>query len=170
MARRPVRFIQNHSARKATYKKRSTNLIKKLDELTTLCGVVACCVIYSPGSDQPLVWPQSQEQVRRVLTDYRSQPQAVKTRSTSTAVSLLQQQIARQREKLEKQRKENREKEMTEVMFQGLTGKNLPFMNLYDLNDLAWLIDEYLNKISFHRGEREEGDRDESAGDDGAKA
>ncbi|KAF5764506.1 putative transcription factor MADS-type1 family [Helianthus annuus] len=50
MTRKKVKlaFIMNDSARKATYKKRKKGLMKKVNELSTLCGIDACVIIYSP--------------------------------------------------------------------------------------------------------------------------
>ncbi|KAK8520257.1 hypothetical protein V6N12_004212 [Hibiscus sabdariffa] len=42
-------YITNDAARKTTYKKRVKGLVKKVIELTTLCGIEeACAVFYSP--------------------------------------------------------------------------------------------------------------------------
>ncbi|KAH0982141.1 hypothetical protein GBA52_009318 [Prunus armeniaca] len=61
--------------------------------------------------------------------------------------SLLRQRIKKANEQLKKQRKENREKEMTRVLFQSLTGKSLHSLNMVSLNDLGWLIDQSLKDI-----------------------
>ncbi|KAH0982139.1 hypothetical protein GBA52_009316 [Prunus armeniaca] len=61
--------------------------------------------------------------------------------------SLLRQRIEKANEQLKKQRKENREKEMTRVLFQSLTGKSLHSLDMVSLNDLRWLIDQSLKDI-----------------------
>ena len=53
--------------------------------------------------------------------------------------SFLRQRIGKAKEQLKKQRKENYEKEVTQVMFQCLTGKPLNNLNMMDLNDLGWV-------------------------------
>ncbi|MBA0619522.1 hypothetical protein Godav_028682 [Gossypium davidsonii] len=40
-------WISNDSARKVSLKKRRLGLMKKMSELTTLCGIRACLIIYS---------------------------------------------------------------------------------------------------------------------------
>jgi hypothetical protein len=47
MTRKKVKlaFIVDDLARKATYKKRKMGIIKKVSELTILCGIPACAVI-----------------------------------------------------------------------------------------------------------------------------
>ncbi|PHT59461.1 hypothetical protein CQW23_01824 [Capsicum baccatum] len=37
---------------------------------------------------------------------------------------------------------------MTEIMYQGLTGKGIQHLNLGDLNDLGWVIDQNLKEIN----------------------
>ncbi|KAA3486335.1 agamous-like MADS-box protein AGL80 [Gossypium australe] len=50
MSRKKIKlaYITNDSARKTTYKKRSKGQVKKVRELTTLCGIEAFAIINSP--------------------------------------------------------------------------------------------------------------------------
>ena len=50
MARKKVKlqWIVDNAARKATYKKRVKGLMKKVRDLSILCGVDACVITYSP--------------------------------------------------------------------------------------------------------------------------
>ncbi|KAE9594497.1 putative transcription factor MADS-type1 family [Lupinus albus] len=43
-------YIVSDAKRKATYKKRKASLIKKIDQISTLCGIEACAIIYGPIS------------------------------------------------------------------------------------------------------------------------
>ncbi|CAA2991632.1 agamous-like MADS-box AGL80 [Olea europaea subsp. europaea] len=61
--------------------------------------------------------------------------------------SFIRQRIAKASEHLKKQHKENREKEITEVMYQCLMGKGLQNLMMPDLNDLGWLLDQNLKEI-----------------------
>uniref|UniRef100_A0A7N0U7S7 MADS-box domain-containing protein n=1 Tax=Kalanchoe fedtschenkoi TaxID=63787 RepID=A0A7N0U7S7_KALFE len=150
MTRQKVKlaFITNDSARKATYKKRKRGLIKKVNELSTLCGVDACAVIYSPYETQPEVWPPSAVGVQRVLAQFRRMPEMEQSKKMVNQETFLRQRIVKTKEQLKKQLKDNREKEVTEVMFQCLTGKGMANLNMMDLNDLAWLIDQYMREIN----------------------
>lgn len=76
MARRKVKreYIVNDSARKTTYRKRKKGLIKKVDELSTLCGIEACAIIYSPFEPQPVVWP-SPPGVQKALERLKTMPE-----------------------------------------------------------------------------------------------
>ncbi|CAM8965867.1 unnamed protein product [Rhodiola kirilowii] len=149
MTRQKVKlaFITNDSARKATYKKRKRGLIKKVNELSTLCGVDACAIVYSPYESQPEVWPPSAIAVQRVLGQFRRMPEMEQSKKMVNQETFLRQRISKTKEQLKKQLKDNREKEMTEVMFQCLAGKGMMNLNMMDLNDLAWLIDQNLREI-----------------------
>ncbi|XP_054817508.1 agamous-like MADS-box protein AGL80 [Prosopis cineraria] len=150
MTRKKVKlaFIANDSARKATYKKRKKGLIKKIDELTTLCGIEACAIVYSPYDSQPEVWP-SPFGVQRVLSKFRRMPELEQSKKMVNQEGFLKQRIMKAKEQLKKHRKDNREKEMTQIMYQYLSaGKVLHNMTMIDLNDLAWLVEQNLKEVN----------------------
>ncbi|CBI39672.3 hypothetical protein VitviT2T_020759 [Vitis vinifera] len=148
MTRKKVKlaYITNDSARKATFKKRKKGLMKKVSELSTLCGIDACAILYSPYDSQPEVWP-SPLGVQRVLAHFKKMPEMEQSKKMVNQESFLRQRIAKGNEQLKKQRKDNREKEITQVMYQSLTGKGLQNLNIVDLNDLGWMIDQNLKDI-----------------------
>nr|XP_016464483.1 PREDICTED: agamous-like MADS-box protein AGL80 [Nicotiana tabacum] len=149
MTRKKVKlaFITNDSARKATFKKRRKGLMKKVSELSTLCGIEACAIIYSPYENQPEVWPNTMG-TQRVLVEFKRMPEMEQSKKMVNQESFIRQRIAKASEQLKKQSKENREKEMTEVMYQCLAGKGLQNLNLGDLNDLGWVVDQNLKEIN----------------------
>ncbi|KAE8678661.1 hypothetical protein F3Y22_tig00111402pilonHSYRG00051 [Hibiscus syriacus] len=71
-----IAYITNAAARKATCKKRKKGLMKKLSELTTLCGIEACAVLYPPPGcvSQPEAWP-SAAVAHRLLSEYKNLPE-----------------------------------------------------------------------------------------------
>ncbi|XVE63181.1 hypothetical protein DITRI_Ditri06bG0179600 [Diplodiscus trichospermus] len=148
MTRKKVKlaFITNDSARKATYKKRKKGLMKKVSELSTLCGIEACAIIDSPYESQPEVWP-SPAGVQRVLSKFKNLSEMEQSKKMVNQESFLRQRISKAYEQLKKQCRENREKELTQAMFQYLTGKGLNNLNMMDLNDLSWFIEKNLKDI-----------------------
>lgn len=149
MTRKKVKlaFITNDASRKATFKKRKKGLMKKVGELSTLCGIDACAIIYSQYEPQPEVWPNTLG-VQRVLAQFKRMPEMEQSKKMVNQESFIRQRIAKANEQLKKQHKDNREKEMTEVMYQCLTGKiGLQNLMIPDLNDLGWLIDQKLKEI-----------------------
>ncbi|XP_065854611.1 agamous-like MADS-box protein AGL80 [Euphorbia lathyris] len=139
-------FIQNDSARKRTFRKRKKGLLKKITELTTLCDIPACAIIYSPYDSQPEVWP-SADSVQQVISQFNMMPGMDKSKKMLNQDSFLRQRISKAIEQLRKQRKENREREVTQVMFHSLTGKSLIYLNILDLNYLRWVLDQNLIEI-----------------------
>ncbi|XP_021898922.1 agamous-like MADS-box protein AGL80 [Carica papaya] len=152
MTRKKVKlaYITNDSARKATFKKRKKGLMKKVSELSTLCDVKACAIIFSPYDSQPEVWP-SLIGAQRVISDFKRMPEMEQSKKMVNQESFLRQQITKATDQLKKQRKDNREKEITHVMFQSLIGKPLHQLNIIDLNDLDCEDDG-----AIHRSEQQE--------------
>ncbi|GFP91855.1 mads-box transcription factor pheres 2 [Phtheirospermum japonicum] len=67
-----VEFIVNKKSRNTTFKRRKEGLVKKIKELSTLCDVDACMIIYSPDHDAPaapdIVWPSNNpDQIHRMI-------------------------------------------------------------------------------------------------------
>lgn len=150
MTRKKVKlaFITNDASRKATYKKRKKGLMKKVNELSTLCGIDVCAIMYSPYDSQPEVWPNTMG-VQRVLAQFKRMPEMEQSKKMMNQESFIKQRIVKENEQLKKQIRDNREKEMTEVMYQCLTGKlGLDNLMLPDLNDLGWLIEQKMKEIN----------------------
>ncbi|XP_058762984.1 agamous-like MADS-box protein AGL80 [Vicia villosa] len=150
MTRRKLKlaFIENDKARKLTYNKRKKSLLKKVDEITTLCGIYACAIIYGPYDPRPEIWP-SPSRVEKVLSKFKTAPEFDQSRRMVNQESFLKQRISKGENQLQKQRRDNRENETTMLMFQCLhAGKVVPNdVSMGGLNDLAWLIDQNLKKI-----------------------
>ncbi|KAF5469888.1 hypothetical protein F2P56_010447 [Juglans regia] len=121
MTRKKVNFayIANDSARKATFKKRKKGLLKKMSELSTLCAVQTCAIIYSPYDPEPEVWP-SPLGAQSVIARFKSMSKAEQSRKMVNQESFLGQRITKSEELLMKQHIENRESEMTQVMYRSL--------------------------------------------------
>ncbi|XP_038877375.1 agamous-like MADS-box protein AGL80 [Benincasa hispida] len=150
MTRKKVKlaYIANASARKATYKKRKRGLMKKISELSTLCAIEACAIIFSPYESEPEVWP-SPTGVQRVLSRFKKMPKIEQSKNMVNHEKFLRQKIAKANDQLKKMRKDNRKKEVMRLMFQSLTAeKELHDLNVLDLNDLVWLIDQSLEDIA----------------------
>ncbi|CAD5332761.1 unnamed protein product [Arabidopsis thaliana] len=54
-------LIANERSRKTSFMKRKDGIFKKLHELSTLCGVQACALIYSPFIPVPESWPSRED-------------------------------------------------------------------------------------------------------------
>ncbi|KAJ9699985.1 hypothetical protein PVL29_005700 [Vitis rotundifolia] len=111
----------NDTARRTTYKKRVTSLMKKVKELSILCGVEACAI----------VWPSPMEVVR-VVGEFKSRPENDQTKKGLNQEDYTRQRVAKAKDQLVKQQKKNRRMEME---------------NLIDFRDLMWSIDDRLKAV-----------------------
>ncbi|KAJ8620389.1 hypothetical protein MRB53_028918 [Persea americana] len=148
MARKKVKlaWITNDSSRRATYKKRKKGLMKKVSELSTLCGVNACAVIYGPNERQPEVWPSFCD-AQHILMQFKTLPEMEQSKKMMNQEAFLRQRMQKLKEQLTKHQKENRHWEVTMLMSQCLLGKGLEEVSINDLSDLVWLIDSNMKMI-----------------------
>lgn len=75
MTRKKVKlaWIENDNTRAIILRKRRAGLLKKVKELSILCDVNACMIIFSPNEAVPVVWP-SVETARDLLDDFFALP------------------------------------------------------------------------------------------------
>ncbi|KAK2368257.1 agamous MADS-box protein AGL80 [Trifolium repens] len=149
MARRKVKlaYIINDSKRRITFNKRKKGLIKKVDEITTLCGIEACAIIFGENNAQPEIWP-SPVGVHTVLSRFRGLPETEQSKKMQNQESFLGEKIQKGQEQLNKLRNENRRKELTQLMFQCIHASQIADnVGMNDLNGLSWMIDQNMKHI-----------------------
>ncbi|KAK6281768.1 hypothetical protein POUND7_015593 [Theobroma cacao] len=73
MTRKKVKldWIVNDNARILSLKKKRLGLLKNMSELSTLCDVNACAIIYGPGEIKVMVW-LSHDVVQQQLAQFQS--------------------------------------------------------------------------------------------------
>ncbi|KAL9233340.1 hypothetical protein vseg_008357 [Gypsophila vaccaria] len=123
MARSKVKleYIRNDAARRATFKKRKKGLLKKMEELTTLCGVEGCAIVSSPYEDRPEAWP-SPSGTRRVLSRLAGLPEEDRGKKMLDQEAYLRHRVSKARQHLDKLRGDVREKETAALMADCLNG------------------------------------------------
>ncbi|KAJ8426586.1 hypothetical protein Cgig2_018054 [Carnegiea gigantea] len=142
-----LELIANESARKTTFRKRKKGLLKKMEELTTLCGVDACAILSSPFEPNPEVWP-SPAGARKVLSRFMSLPEEVQSKRMLNQEAYLRERVRKTTELLEKLRKENHERELTNLMYDILNGdQSLEGLDMKDAMDLCMVIDKTMYAI-----------------------
>lgn len=104
-------WIANDGARRATLKKRRKNIMKKVSELSTLCGVEACAVVYGPEDAWPEVWP-SESEAEATLLRYGAMPESEQCKKRVDQAGFLSQSISKLQDQIRKQHADNRELEL----------------------------------------------------------
>ncbi|KAL4324120.1 hypothetical protein GQ457_11G031920 [Hibiscus cannabinus] len=96
MRRRKVEvvWITNQSARRASLRKRRVGLLKKVEEFTTLCGIKACLVMYSPGEQEPMAWP-SPDEVKELIRKFHFIPELERLKKMITMEMYMVEQFPR---------------------------------------------------------------------------
>lgn len=149
-------LIPNEAARKVTFKKRKAGLLKKLDELTTLCGVIACAIIFSDYRTSPEVWP-SHSQAVSVLEKFKNLPPKKQSKYMLDQESFLTRNISKLTEKLEKLKKKNERMELELIYAESIArGKVDSSKNSKDKNDSSNLLEEYLESIITKKNKSED--------------
>ncbi|XP_021289957.1 MADS-box transcription factor PHERES 1-like [Herrania umbratica] len=148
MARKKAKlaWIVNNSARRASLRKRRLGLLKKVSELTTLCGVDACVLIYCPDETEPVVWP-SHDVMQQLLARFQSMPELERQRKMMNQDTYLRENGTKTQEQLTKCQRRNKEVEMTHLMHQINQGKELDELNLSELHGLIWFVEEKIKDI-----------------------
>ncbi|XP_055835401.1 agamous-like MADS-box protein AGL17 isoform X2 [Solanum dulcamara] len=70
-----VELIQDHKKRMTTLVKRKAGLVKKISQLSILCNIKACMIIYEGNNHQhDQIWPNDPNEVKELINLYKNQP------------------------------------------------------------------------------------------------
>ncbi|KVH95948.1 agamous-like MADS-box protein AGL80 [Cynara cardunculus var. scolymus] len=142
-----LEYITDEYARKTSFMKRKTSVMKKLNELCTLCGVDACAIMYSEYDPEVEVWP-SNVGAQFVLDQFMMMPEVEQSKKMVNQDSYIRKRISKAKEQLDKHMKENREKKIGIVISECLSGEaSVVSLTLMDLKDMVFLIDHYVSEI-----------------------
>ncbi|KAK8632929.1 hypothetical protein V6N13_073308 [Hibiscus sabdariffa] len=139
MTRRKVKlaWITNQSARRASLKKRRAGLLKKVPELTTLCSIKACLVMYSPGEQEPMTWP-SPDEAKELIKKFYFVPELECSKRTMTMEMYMTEKLSKVLNDLTKLNMKNKEAEVGQYMLQIQHGKMIDDFNVHKLEALIW--------------------------------
>ncbi|KAK4716692.1 hypothetical protein R3W88_015030 [Solanum pinnatisectum] len=140
-------FIEDNSKRKISYNKRLKRLLKKSDELKTLCDVEVATVIYGPYKNEPYTFPNN-DVVHNTFIKFKELPTLDISKNMVTREDFTLQRIKKLEEQLQKVRKENRVKKMTNEMYEVFERKTIYVdINPSYLNDLRCVIKKNLKQV-----------------------
>ncbi|CAH8315075.1 unnamed protein product [Eruca vesicaria subsp. sativa] len=145
-------LIADKTSRRTTFKKRKAGIMKKLNELVTLCGVKACAVVYSGENDEnPEVWP-SWRGADEVISKFLEFPKVEREKKMYNQPTYTYERIMKEQATLLRLQEENREFELKEIMFDLFRGKRLTRGHHYhdanDLQDLSKLLESYSSDLN----------------------
>nr|GMC98787.1 agamous-like MADS-box protein AGL80 [Ipomoea batatas] len=72
-----LEFTSNERSRRTKFKHRTKSLIKKIEQLSILCGIDVGAIIFANHADahqQLLVWPPQPQHLHQLLTLYKQKP------------------------------------------------------------------------------------------------
>ncbi|XWS66574.1 hypothetical protein CRYUN_Cryun05aG0211300 [Craigia yunnanensis] len=139
-------WIANKGARRASLKKRRLGLLKKVSELTTLCGVDACLIVYGPDENEPMVWP-SYAEVHRQLGEFHKMPELERQKKMMNQETYLGERVTKAQEHLRKYQRRNKEVVVGHLKHQINHGKGLDELNHPELHGLIWFVEEKMKEI-----------------------
>ena len=142
-----LQWISNNATRRATYKRRSQGLEKKASELTTLCGIKSCVVMYGQGEAQPKVWP-SDEEAKELLMKFNSTLDICSLKKTKNQEEFLHSRSVRLHEQVSKLDLENRECETLDLLHDSMYGgrPGLIGTDKDELVNLSEMVDMKMSK------------------------
>lgn len=140
--------IGNEERRNVTLRKRTEGLVKKANELSTLCGVEAAIVIHNKGGqNNAVLWPSPiifAERLQKFL-DFGDEERA---RRGVTHERLMKQMVEGEREEIAKLKKTIQLKETQQLMAKSVQNNNsFHGIHLHQLNHMSSFADHILKKL-----------------------
>lgn len=140
------KLIENFSQRKLCYKKRLKGLFTKMEQVTTLCDLEACAVVFGPGDTAPLMWP-SQGVAETLIHKFESMPELTRFKNVTDQVYFLKEKGEKLQATLDKMKEDNEEALMGSYMYQIESGGKL--LSDFEPSELNRLITFMLKKYKI---------------------
>lgn len=107
--------------RKASFKKRTNGLVKKVVEVSTLCGVDACVVVHSEDNMLAQVWP-SRERALQVYSRYLDHSEVERDRVSFNPVTYTEDRINKMKEQIARLQKTNKQEQTEQFVWKSRVG------------------------------------------------
>ncbi|CAN0857498.1 Agamous-like MADS-box protein AGL36 [Linum grandiflorum] len=146
-------FIENQAAKMTRLKNCPQSFIKKVEELSILCGVQAFAVVYHPEEPELVAWPTDKTEAQQVLMRYLTMSETKKSKNRLDHETYMKGVIGKMEHKLKIQQKRMNELELAYLMDEVHYGKGLQEMDINGVNSLSLLLKNRL------RGLREKAER-----------
>ncbi|XP_031498009.1 agamous-like MADS-box protein AGL80 [Nymphaea colorata] len=127
MARKKLNlnYIAKDSIRRMTFKKRKRGLLKNAYELSTLCDVTMCVIVYGQNKNKPKIWPQKRSQVLQIIDKFKELPETEKIKNMLNQESFLRQRVSKSAKELAELSKENKEVDLRHTLLDGMAKRSI---------------------------------------------
>ncbi|XP_010445462.1 PREDICTED: agamous-like MADS-box protein AGL92 [Camelina sativa] len=132
MAKLKLAWVENDKARAIILKRRKEGLLKKVKELSILCDIWVCLIIFCPNEAEPVVWP-SAERARGLVNDFFALPKFVQKKKETDVESFLKEKTNAVRKQLMKSSKKTKEYVTDELMLRLQHGRGIEDLNLSEI-------------------------------------
>ncbi|CAM8922948.1 unnamed protein product [Rhodiola kirilowii] len=143
--------IEDVFERRTTYKKRRNTLMRKMNEITTLCGVEAGMIVFSEfeeGKGGVQTWPENREAVQVMVERCKAESEANVGKGRENDMNgFVKGRIEKERMRLGKLQMGNEEKEVRMRLSECFDGKSVRGLGERELRGLDCVIDEKLRLL-----------------------
>ncbi|CAN1262544.1 Agamous-like MADS-box protein AGL90 [Linum perenne] len=144
------KLISDEKARKTTFTKRKNGLLKKLEEITTLCGVATCAFIIHNFRDEVEVWP-SEPKASGMLKKYKELPQRKQEKYMLNHEALSKERLEKMKKALKNQQEKNQLLEIDLLLKEDCpttSGEDLDFGAKEELNYKREIVKNFKKKVT----------------------
>ncbi|CAN1156012.1 Agamous-like MADS-box protein AGL90 [Linum perenne] len=149
------KLISDEKARKTTFTKRKNGLLKKLEEITTLCGVATCAFIIhnfrgKGKKNEVEVWP-SEPKASGMLKKYKELPQRKQEKYMLNHEALSKERLEKMKKALKNQQEKNQLLEIDLLLKEDCpttSGEDLDFGAKEELNYKREIVKNFKKKVT----------------------
>ncbi|CAN1155994.1 Agamous-like MADS-box protein AGL90 [Linum perenne] len=149
------KLISDEKARKTTFTKRKNGLLKKLEEITNLCGVATCAFIIhnfrgKGKKDEVEVWP-SEPKASGMLKKYKELPQRKQEKYMLNHEALSKERLEKMKKALKNQQEKNQLLEIDLLLKEDCpttSGEDLDFGAKEELNYKREIVKNFKKKVT----------------------
>ncbi|XP_042036194.1 agamous-like MADS-box protein AGL80 isoform X1 [Salvia splendens] len=148
MVRSKIKYqlIADARTRRETFKKRKSGLLKKLNELKTLCNVEACGFVMNEDGSQSQVWP-SMPAASQVVQRFLSLPSSSKTTNMVDQSGFLRQNLSRISKNLDRETRKVQHLEKELRLVECLAKEQVDISNSKELYEMLRLLDRKIDLV-----------------------
>ncbi|KAL0919602.1 hypothetical protein M5K25_011706 [Dendrobium thyrsiflorum] len=148
MARKKTKlaYITNDATRRITLRKRRHGLLKKVYELSVLCNVPSCAIIYSPQETDPVVWPSTGE-ARELLNQFNATEGLSKETNMMNQEKFLLKQIVKLRGQLSRIMAENDDLSGEILLLECMAGRSVCDLGIYELGLVGRVVGRRIEAV-----------------------